>query len=365
MLLIGCVCVLVSGRITGQVSAPKYSNEFLSIGIGARGLAMSGTQTAFVDDVTAGYWNPAGLVRAKTKYEAALMHAEYFAGIAKFDYAGFSIALDTLSRLGATLIRFGVDDIADTRFLYDADGTINYNNITFFSAADYAFLLSYSRKVQKIKGLRIGASLKVINRYVGNYATAWGFGFDAGLQYQRQRWQFGLMLRDITTTFNAWSHNSYLLTEVYKKTGNALPENSVEITLPKAVFGIGRQFSITKKVSLLVGADLDVTFDGQRNTLFRDVFKHSGTVAMDAKTGLEASYDNLIFLRAGLGNVQKTRNFDKSYQTSVQPNFGAGFRLDRFLHSGLKNFTIDYALTDIGDASEALYSHVFSLKAGF
>ena len=40
----------------------KYSNEFLNIGAGARGLAMGSAQVASVNDGTAGYWNPAGLL---------------------------------------------------------------------------------------------------------------------------------------------------------------------------------------------------------------------------------------------------------------------------------------------------------------
>ena len=39
----------------------KYSNEFLNIGAGARGLAMGNAQVASVEDATSGYWNPAGL----------------------------------------------------------------------------------------------------------------------------------------------------------------------------------------------------------------------------------------------------------------------------------------------------------------
>ena len=64
---------------------PKYSNEFLSIGVGARGLAMAGAQVALVDDATSAFWNPAGLCLAKGNRQLALMHAEYFAGIAKYD----------------------------------------------------------------------------------------------------------------------------------------------------------------------------------------------------------------------------------------------------------------------------------------
>jgi hypothetical protein len=40
---------------------PKYVNEFLSIGVGARALGMSQAQIVSANDVTAGYWNPAGL----------------------------------------------------------------------------------------------------------------------------------------------------------------------------------------------------------------------------------------------------------------------------------------------------------------
>lgn len=43
----------------------KYSNEFLNIGAGARGLAMGSAQIASVKDGSAGYWNPAGLVEVK------------------------------------------------------------------------------------------------------------------------------------------------------------------------------------------------------------------------------------------------------------------------------------------------------------
>ncbi len=69
----------------------KYSNEFLNIGAGARGLAMGNAQVASAKDATAGYWNPAGLVGVKDHVNAGLMHADYFAGIAKYDYLSVAI----------------------------------------------------------------------------------------------------------------------------------------------------------------------------------------------------------------------------------------------------------------------------------
>src|SRR5438270_10765222 len=69
----------------------KYSNEFLNIGAGARGLAMGSAQVASIADGTSGYWNPAGLMYIKDKPQINVIHAEYFAGIGKYDYASVAI----------------------------------------------------------------------------------------------------------------------------------------------------------------------------------------------------------------------------------------------------------------------------------
>lgn len=355
-LILSIFIVLFYQSIYAQIDAPKYSNEFLSIGIGARAFGMSQAQVSNVNDVTAAYWNPAGLNQIKTKYDIGLMHAEYFAGIAKYDYAGFATRLDSNSVIAASIIRFGIDDIADTRFLFDnngnANGKLNYNNIKFFSAADYAFLVSYGRKSNLIEGLTLGATFKVVHRIVGNFATAWGFGLDAGAQLTRGKWLFGLMARDVTGTFNAWSINSDLLQPTFIQTGNEIPTNSVEVTLPKLIPGISRSFLIKQKFGVLVAADLITTFDGKRNTAIKTNF-----MSIDPVLGLELDYKKIVYVRMGIGNIQQVKNFNSGYSTTIQPNFGVGIRLYKF--------TIDYALTDLGNLSESLYSNVFSLRFNF
>lgn len=343
------VLLIQSGIVYGQVSAPKYSNEFLSIGVGARALGMSNAVVSNVSDVTSAYWNPAGLLSIKDKYQFSLMHAAYFGGIANYDYAGFTTPVDESSKLAVSVIRFGIDDIPDTRFLFDANGALNYDNIRFFSAADYAFLLSYARNISALKGLRIGANFKVIHRTVGDFANSWGFGLDLGMQKDFGKWQTGLMIRDITSTFNAWTHNSELVSDIYTQTGNIIPETSLEITLPRAILGVSRTFTVYNKFGLTPSFDFDMTFDGKRNVLIK-----TGLISISPLIGLEMDYARLAYLRLGAGEFQNIKNFDGSTRMAWQPNFGLGIRL--------KYFSVDYALTDIGDQAEALYSHIFSVS---
>jgi hypothetical protein len=310
---------------------------------------MSNSYITSVNDVTAGYWNPAGLLGIGNQHQVALMHSEYFAGIAKYDYGAYATRLDSSSALGVTVIRFGVDDIPNTTELINSNGNIDYNRITTFSATDFAFIVSYAKTLQ-IPGLRLGANAKIIRRRIGSFAGSWGFGVDAGAQYDYKKWKFAAMARDVTSTFNAWSFNISEQTKaVFLATGNEIPENSVEITLPKLLLGGARKFDFSPKISLLAECDLDVTFDGKRSVMIK-----SNAFSMDPHIGLEASYMNLVFLRAGVGNYQAYTDVIGKKIKTFQPNIGLGVRI--------KSVSIDYALTDIGDQSVALYSNVFSIK---
>ncbi len=335
----------------------KYSNEFLNIGAGARGLGMGGAQVASSNDATSGYWNPAGLVVIRDHPSVSFMHAEYFGGIGKYDFASVIIPAKNVKRtLGLSVMRFAVDDIPNTLFLVEPDGSVNYNNIRTFSSADYAFLLSFAQKIkdEDDRKLYFGANAKIIYRKVGTFANAWGFGIDAGIQYKLKKWQFGLTARDITTTFNAWSFNfTEREKEVLYLTNNDIPVKSTEMTAPRLVAGAAYTFDLSKKVSLLAEADLDFTFDGKRNTIIS-----SNVVSVDPRIGVEANFNNAFFLRGGVSNFQKAlSDGDTLNQKKVwifQPSLGAGFKTG--------NVAVDYAFMNLANQSNPLYSHIFSLR---
>ncbi|MGB0479231.1 MAG: PorV/PorQ family protein [Flavobacteriaceae bacterium] len=326
----------------------NYSNEFMNIGVDAAALAMSGSVTATSNDVNSGYWNPAGLVHLEDN-ALALMHSSYFANIANYNYVAFAMPLDDRSAIGLSVIRFGVDDILDTTKLIDQQGNINYDRINLFSAVDYGVTFSYARKLP-IPGLNYGVNAKVIRRIIGDFASSWGFGFDLGIQFETKNWQFGLMARDITTTFNAWAFDQDRLEDIQ----NAIPgENQEEpeaneLTLPKLQLGMAKSFIFDYDYSLKTELDLIVRFE-QNNDIISTSF-----ASITPAFGFEFGYIDLVYLRGGVGNFQNELEFDNSKKLSFQPNLGIGFK-----YNGV---SIDYAITDIGDQSVALYSNVFSLK---
>jgi hypothetical protein len=347
--------IVLTQPVAGQFR--KYSNEFLNIGAGARGLGMGGAQVASSVDGTAGYWNPAGLTGIRETPVLSLMHAEYFAGIGKYDFGSLVVPLSDQKRtIGLTVLRFGVDDIPNTLFLVEPDGSLNYNNIRSFSSADYAFLFSYAQILRQSEGrqLSIGVNAKLIHRSVGTFARAWGFGIDAGIRYQSARWRFGAVVRDLTTTFNAWNFSfTEREKEVLYLTNNDIPLRSTEMTAPRISAGVGYEIPLNASLHLLAEINADITFDGRRNVLLS-----ADPVSADPRMGLELSYKKIIFFRGGVYNFQRgLADGDTLNQRKVwiyQPGAGVGFRL--------KQAAIDYAYTNLANQSNPLYTHIVSLR---
>lgn len=340
------VLFFISITLSAQ-TVRKYSNEFMNIGVDAAAFGMANAVVASTDDVNSGYWNPAGLVNLEDK-QLSLMHASYFANIASYDYVGFAMPLDDRSAVGLSIIRFGVDDILNTTQLIDDQGNIDYNRISLFSTADYGVTFSYARRLP-LDGLNFGMNAKVIRRVIGDFASSWGFGLDAAIQFETGDWKFGVMARDITTTFNAWSIDEAKFAEIQGAVdgqNQELPETT-EITIPKLQLGMARKFVYQYDFSLVAEVDLNFRF-AETNDIISSSF-----TSISPALGLEFGYIDMIFLRGGLGNFQNVQQLDGSDSVGFQPNIGVGFKY--------KGIQVDYALTDIGDQSAALYSNVFSV----
>lgn len=329
----------------------KYVNSFLYNPVDARGQAMGGAMTITSDDVFAGYWNPAGLTGIdSSKTHIGFMHV--FDGLYNYDVGALAFPMKNKQVLGFTAIRYGVDGIPNTLDFVDASGNTNPDRISSFSVADYAGLISFS-KFSNNERLSIGGNVKIIHRSAGEFAKAWGGGLDVGAKYHSKdgKTTTGANLKDVFGTYTSWNF-SFTDDEIstFVNTGNDIPKSgSVEAATPTLVLGIRRELG-TGKILFKPELNVDMTFDGQRNTLVA-----FDPVSLDPHFGMEVGYDNVIFLRGGLSNIQEitsAENFEKKWE--VQPSGGAGIKLS--------GFEIDYALTQYDFRQEI--THLVTLKLG-
>lgn len=345
--------VFVLSFSTFGISQVKFVNEFLNIGVGARAHGMFSSVAASSTGTSSSYWNPAGLSDINSSLEVEAMHTPWFGGLANYDYISLAKRFSGKRQAagGLTIIRMAVDNIPNTLHLVAPDGSINYDAIKEFSAADYAGLLSYGQRLGA-SNWRMGGSVKIIHRRLGSFGQSWGFGSDLGLRYVGKNLRVGVVLKDITTTFNTWSFNlSQEEKDVFTKTGNAIPKSSQESTLPRAIIGIGYEIDIFKKLSVYLEGNANISTNGTKAGLIA-----SESLALDPSAGIEVNYARIVYIRAGIGNIQRLIN-SQDYTKRVieyQPNIGVGLNLGRV--------TIDYALANIGNTSSINQSHIFSLK---
>jgi hypothetical protein len=314
------ICLLFALVAGGMQTAPaastaKYAGEFIAIGVGGRALGLGGAYAALANDVTAGYWNPAGLSRIMYP-EITLMHDERFGDLVNYDYGAVALPMGLNSSLAFSVIRLGVDGIADTRNalidnngngIFDEGDRLDNSKITYFNAADWALFFSYAKKASET--FSYGANLKFIRRNIGD-TSATGIGFDLGLQYLvSDRFMVGVNMQDVTTTFIAWDSGTNELISPTLKVGSAY-----------FIDAFGGRFA--------PAVDVDVRFENRRSASNA----HLGRMSFDFHTGLEFEYKNLIALRAGRSEIGSL-------------NLGTGIHLPKF--------NIDYSFAKF-DASDQL-----------
>lgn len=344
--------LLSSLSVTAIVSAQsaKYSNEFLRLGMGAQSFGMAGSVLTMEGSAESAYWNPSQLVTMQDTAQASFMHSNYFNGIANYNTAAFALKIDAKSAAALSIIRFGVDDIMNTTNLIDNQGNVDYDRVNLFSASDYALLGSYARKTN-IPGLSVGANVKLIYRQIGSFANAFGMGTDISATYSKNKSTYSAVVSDLTTSFASWSFTDDELSQRLVDLGQEPPKNGTEFTLPHVKLAIGRRFELKNKLNLKAELGSSVYFDGERNAALS-----GSTFTIEPNIGFQLDYNNIVFLRTGINNLQTYTDFGKE-KFSFQPSVGLG--------AFYKAFQIDYGLTEVANASISQLSHVFSIKYHF
>lgn len=148
---------------------------FLEIGVGARAQAMGGAYVSFGDDVTAMYWNPAGIGRI-SGFETSFSHVNWLLGTS-FDYIGIVQPINDKVVIGLNITVFGTED-QPVRVVGLEDGTGE-----FYSVQDQAASLSLG--VNLTDRFTMGINAKYINQRIW-HESATGFAIDVGGLYNTQ-----------------------------------------------------------------------------------------------------------------------------------------------------------------------------------
>lgn len=322
------ILVFIIGHSALSQHFAKYAGEFLSIGVGGRALGLGGAYVALANDASAGYWNPAALMRINHP-EVMLMHDEQFGGMMNYDFAAVAIPYSQDATFGLSVMRLGVDGIAHTvavdslgriiseeEFKRDPNARIDPDLTTYFNAADWVVYFTYSRQVST--KLMYGINLKLLRRSL-SYGSATGIGFDIGILYLlKENWYVAANAQDITTTLIAWS------------TGTN------ELISPTLKLGTAYFFDLFSG-RFAPSFDVDVRFENRK---FASV-AHLGPISFDPHTGLEFDFKKTVALRIGYSDVK-------------QFTLGAGLHLRRL--------DIDYSFAKLGKENDLGDTHRVSLR---
>ncbi len=284
------IIFLITGFITnrdlfsGDLVKGKYAGEFIATGVGARALGMGGAFVAIAEDVTAGYWNPAGLTQLGYP-QISGMYAERFARLINYNYGAAAFPAGPKTSLGLSIIRLGVDDIPVTALqrndlelgaIYDNNKINTPYVVKTINDAEWAFYLTYAKIASK--KLAWGSNIKIVTKNIGDN-SAWGLGFDVGFLYRAlPNLNIGVNLQDITTTLLAWD------------TGRR------EAIIPTVKSGVAYIWDVPFFTGRIIPAfDMDIRFENRRYSAQFNL----GRMSFDTHFGIEYELKHLVALRLG------------------------------------------------------------------
>ncbi len=342
--------VLISLSFASRAQIVSYGNEYLKIGSSARGTAMGNAVASLSSGAEALYFNPANITKLTNTFDITATHSEYFGDMANYDFVSIAFRNDTNSAIALGFVRFGVDNIPNTLYIYN-NGTFDLNAIQYFSVSDNAVFLGYSRRYTD--KLNIGGTLKIIYRHQGQFANAYGFGLDLGASYKYKDWILSAIARDALGTYTAWFFSTdSVMASVFAQTGNDLPHNKIEVTLPWLTLSLAREFTIKSLYHIRTELDLVNYFEGRGSGIINTPLFNSSP-----QIGLEADYKKIIFIRMGAYNFQRLpyyRNGTYSTKINFFPSLGIGLKY--------KTVELDYSFGNFYNPGFGLSTHFFSIR---
>ena len=172
---LGAILLLLAGDISA-VRAADFAAAFLETGVGARGVGMGSAFAAVVDDASATYWNPAGLVRTRGKKLLAALQP--LSLDRRQSSASFTFNPRGEMAFGLTWMHASVGDIQGRTGSGVPTGALE--------DAENAFFVSVGRALGE--RLALGFTVKILSQRIDvpgwQKAEGSGHGVDLGLQFR-------------------------------------------------------------------------------------------------------------------------------------------------------------------------------------
>ena len=293
--------------------------KFLSIDVGPEATAMGSAYVSIANDVTAMYWNPAGIAKIDN-FEASFTNTNWIADLS-FNYAGAAIQLGSFGTLGINATFLTMDQIERTT-VESPDGTGE-----FVDAGSYAFGVTYARNLTD--QFSIGFNAKYIDeRLYHSYAD--GFALDVGVLFDTHLsgLKLGMSISNYGTKMKLEGQDFQVEHDPYPSVaGN---NGSINATLSTDPYDLPLLFRI--------GASMDVLKGWSNSNLILSVDAlHPSDDVESLNIGGEYVFNNLIAVRIGYKGL-----FSKDSEQGF--NYGVGIQYEI---SNI-NLKIDYSYITFG-----------------
>ncbi len=287
--------------------------------VGARGIAMAGSERVFSSGLESVYWNPAGLARTTTT-SALATSMDLFNDIG-VSYFGAASDFGALGALGLTVKSIDMGDIPVTT-VEDMDGAGGGTFKPTLSTMGLTYANAFSDRAN------FGVTAKVVYESIPR-ASASAFAFDIGVQYTGFAGMDGLGL--------ALSLNNIGTDMHYTGSGltnNATGDNGISdfYNLESSYDKLPSTYNMSLSYSV-AGAILGMTFTSHN-------FSYD-----ELNLGAEYTLMDMIHLRAGMTSPMLEEESLNTDETLFSMNFGAGLNYALY---GV-NMVVDFTMRNQGD----------------
>lgn len=317
-LVVGLALVLAAPLPTlAQSKVGTTAASFLEIGVGARSLAMGEASAAAAEDVTAMYWNPAGLVRGGSA--VTFQYTEWFAETA-LQYAGGTVDLGANGSIGVQAYVMDSGEMEVTTLEFE-DGLGET-----FRVRDLSLGLSYARYLTTTFAL--GGTFKYIRSSIWRMSSS-AVALDLGVQYTTpfDGVRLGFSISNFGGEMELEGDNVTERIDLDPTTAGDndgilanLDTRSWDLPL---IFRIGVAYDVLQTANTRVLVTSDALYPNNNNPY--------------VNLGTEIGYRDFFFVRGGYSNLFLTDPYGQGHL-----RLGFGLR-------AADTIQVDYAFADRGD----------------